>query len=291
MLFSGLICAVTAALMWGTAGPVMRIADSLGVGVVALNLARTLFGSALLCAVAFFRRRSVSDAPRVGLSVFLFLGAAGMVMSAIGLNVAYLRISVGLAIVLYYSSPCLVMAGSWLLGGERPSRVQTAAFILALAGIWIAVGGARRMGTFDMLGAAGAFVGSAGYALFVLNGKFGTGKIDAFGSYFLTYLLATAMLGAIAVVRGDIHGLKDVSQQAWWVLLYLGAVTSLIPYGLLAISLKWIPGSTAAIATMSEVPFSMMWAWIISSEVPEASAVSGGVIVLLAIGLLSKSRR
>lgn len=290
MFVSGLLCAVTAALMWGTSGPVMRIADSLGVGVVALNLARALFGSTALCVVAILRRRISPDAPRVGFSFFLLLGAAGMVMSSLGLTVAFLRISVGLAIVVYYSSPCIVMAGSWVLGGGRPSRVQWIAFILALVGIWIAVGGARRMGTFDMIGISGALVGSVGYALFVLNGKFGTNRMDAFGSFFLTYLFSTAMLGVMAVARGDIWGLLEVSPQAWWVLLYLGAMTSLIPYGLLVVSLRWIPGSTAAIATMSEVPFSMMWAWVISSEVPEASAVGGGAIVLLAIGLLSKSR-
>lgn len=291
MFVSGLLCAVTAALMWGTSGPVMRIADSLGVGVVVLNLARALFGSTALCVIALLRRSVLPDAPRVGFSAFLFLGAAGMVMSALGLTVAFLRISVGLAIVIYYSSPCLVMAGSWALGGGRPSRAQAMAFILALSGIWIAVGGARTMGTFDMIGASGALVGSVGYALFVLNGKFGTGKIDAFGSFFLTYLLSTAMLGAIAVARGDICGLLAVSPQVWRVLLYLGAMTSLIPYGLLVFSLRWIPGSTAAIATMTEVPFSMMWAWIISSEFPEASTVTGGAIVLLAVGLLSRSGR
>ncbi|MDO9507773.1 MAG: DMT family transporter [Thermovirgaceae bacterium] len=287
----GLLCAVTAALMWGTSGSVIRIADSLGVGIVALNLARALFGSVALCTVALFRRNMRPDAPRVGFSVFLFLGAAGMVMSALGLTVAFLRISVGLAIVIYYSSPCLVMAGSWGLGGGRPSRVQAMAFILALVGIWIAVGGARAVGTFDTTGVVAALVGSAGYALFVLNGKFGTGRIDAFGSFFLTYLLSTAMLGVIAIARGDICGLLDVSPQAWWVLFYLGIATSLIPYGLLVVSLRWIPGSTAAIATMTEVPFSMMWAWIISSEFPEASAVTGGAIVLLAVGILGRSRR
>ena len=291
MLFSGMICAVTAALMWGTAGPVMRIADSLGVGVVVLNLARALFGSTALLAVAIIRGKKNRDAQRIGFSPLIFLGAAGMIMSSLGLNVAFLRISVGLAMVLYYSSPCWVMAGSWILGAGRPTRLQALAFAIALVGIWIAVGGARRMDTFDIVGAAGALTGAAGYAIFVLNGKYGTGRKDAFGSFFLTYLLFTAMLGAIAVVRGDISGLLDVTPRAWLVLFYLGTMTSLIPYGLVVLSLRWVSGNTVTIATMAEVPFSMMWAWIISSEVPEASAVTGGAVVLLAVGLLACSRR
>lgn len=290
MILPGLFCAVTAALMWGTSGPVMRIADSLGVGVVPLNLARAVFGSVVLCAVALMRRSSVHVHPRLKFTPFLFLGAAGMVMSAIGLNIAFLRISVGLAIVIYYSSPCIVMAGSWVLGGERPSGAQAAAFTLALAGIWIAVGGARRLGTFDAAGGAAALVGSLGYALFVLNGKFGTGKENPFGSFFLTYLLSAAILLVLASLRGDMSGLMNVSPEGWLVLLYLGAMTSLIPYGLLVLSLKWIPGSTASIATMSEVPFSIMWAWIIASEIPEPGTLVGGGVVLLAVGLLAKSR-
>ncbi len=292
MISRGLFCTVAASVLWGTAGPVMRIADSLGVDILTLNLVRALFASSILCLVALVRKRSgPGPVARKRVTPLLLLGAAGMVISALGLNLAFLRLSIGLAMVLYYSAPLWVMAGSWLIGRERPSIFQGAAFALALAGIWISAGGARQAGTLDMVGAAGALAGAMGYALYVLNGKYGTDIRDPFGSFSLTYLLSTAVLFFLAVAAGDISAIADLGMPALLVLMYLGLVTSLVPYGLLVLSLRWISVNTASVSTMTEVPFSMMWAWIIASELPETSAVSGGAVVLLAIAFLAGGKR
>lgn len=292
MIFRGLFCTITAAVLWGTSGPVMRIADSLGVDILTLNLVRALFPSLVLCLVAIWRRNNgVGFFNTKSVSPLLIPGAAGMVMSALGLNLAFLRLSIGLAMVLYYSAPLWVMAGSWIISGEKPSISQFAAFSLALAGIWVSAGGAQRAGTLDMVGVTGALVGALGYALFVLNGKYGAGKTDPFGSFFLTYIFSTVILAVMAVATGRIAAIADLGRSSWLVLIYLGFVTSLVPYGLLTLSLRWISGNTASVATMSEVPFSMMWALIIASELPEPSAVTGGAVVLLAIAFLAGGKR
>jgi len=286
----GVLLGVTAALLWGTAGPFMRMADSCGITVLQVNLVRFIISSVVLLVVAvLFHPEAISPSRRER-SLLFVLGASGMIMSALGLNVAFLHISVGLAMVIYYSAPCLVMAGSWFLGRDRPTRWQVSAFCMAIAGVWIAVGGARAMGTLDMVGLAGALTGAIGYALYILNGHYGTGKTAPFRSFLQTYLLATVMLFVMTFLRKEFTGLTGIPFRGWLVLGYLALGTSLIPFGLLALSLGRVSGSVASISTMGEVPFSMMWAWVICSEIPEKAAIAGGTLVILAIATLSLER-
>ncbi len=288
--WSGILFGVLAALMWGTSGPMMRMADSLDISVFLLNVVRFTVSSATLILFALYRHPEALKPSRSDISPLFLLGACGMVMSAVGLNFAFLHITVGLAMVVYYSAPCWVMAGSWILGRDRPVKGEVGAFALALAGVWVAVGGAGSMGTLSLAGLAGALAGAVGYALFVLNGKYGTGPRAPFRSFFYTYIAAMLILWVMAFARGDMGMLMHISARGWLILLYLAFFTSLVPYGVFVLALKRVQGSTASIATMTEVPFAMMWAWLISSERPETSAVLGGALVLLGVAALALAR-
>jgi drug/metabolite transporter (DMT)-like permease len=95
------------------------------------------------------------------------------------------------------------------------------------------------------------------------------------------------MVWIIAAVGGKVDDLLRIPEKAWFVLFYLAFVTALIPYGLLLAALRYISGSAASITTMGEVPFSMMWAFIILGERPETGALIGGALVLLGVGIMT----
>ena len=288
---TGLLLGIGAALLWGTSGPFMRIAYTLGITVVQVNLVRFTFSTLVLLLIAIVKDPELLKPSRMERNPLFWLGTCGMLMSALGLNLAFLHISVGLAMVIYYSAPCWVMIGSWLLGRDRPGRLEIIAFSLAVAGIWIAVGGAGTMGTLNIVGFAGALTGAIGYALYVLNGHYGTGRDAPFRSFVQTYMLAMIVIWVVCLIWGDLDGLLDVPIRGWLVLGYLAFATSLIPFGLLILALRRVSGSVASISTMCEVPFSMMWAWLICSEIPEKVAIIGGAMVMLGIALMGFERR
>ncbi len=288
--FIGILLGMMAALLWGTSGPFMRMADGYGISILQVNIVRFTLSGAVILLIAFMLHPEVIKPSRRELSPLFLLGACGMIISALGLNIAFLHISVGLAMVIYYSAPCWVMVGSWLLERDKPTRWQIGAFTLAIAGVWVAVGGARNMGTLDIAGLAGAMAGAVGYSFYILNGHYGTGRDAPFRSFLQTYLLATTMLWVMVLIRGELSSLLTVPLQGWLVLVYLAIATSLVPFGLLMLALRRVSGNVASISTMCEVPFSMMWAWLISSEIPERAALIGGTLVLLGIVSLSMER-
>jgi len=283
----GLLLAVFASALWGTTGPFFRIAGQWGLDVITVNFVRYAVCS---LALLFFVKKGNTKSWDWKSPLFI-LGSSGMLLSSLGLNVAFMRISIGLSMVIYYSAPCWVMLGSWLFWRHKVTMVQVVAFFMALLGIWKALGGAQAQGTLDLVGVAAALLAAMGYATYVLNGHFGPGRNDRLGMYARTFFVATAIMTALAIYSGNLGVLLGIPLRAWLVLFYLAVFCTLIPYGLFILSLRFISGNAASIATMSEVPFSMMWAFFILSEVPETSAVVGGAIVLSGVALMSLERK
>ncbi len=287
MYLSGLAFAIGAALLWGTAGPILRIIGTYGVDILTVNLIRYGGASIVLWIVTFTAARRREKPSWSWKNALFILGSAGMLTSSLGLNVAFLRISVGLAMVLYYTAPCWVMLGTWFFSRRIATPYQIVAFLLAIAGVWKAVGGARISGSFDLTGVAAALTGAVGYAFYVLNGHFGPGRGDSFGLFRRTFFAAAIMMLLLNIFTANIGALFSIPARAWLLLLYLAIFNSLVPYGFFLMALRRISGNAAAIATMSEVPFSMASAFLMLGERPEVGAVIGGALVLLGVGVMT----
>ncbi|MDK2846321.1 MAG: hypothetical protein PWR18_923 [Synergistales bacterium] len=287
MYLSGLAFALGAALLWGTAGPILRIIGTYGVDILTVNLIRYGASSIVLWIVTFTAARRREKPSWSWKNALFILGSAGMLTSSLGLNVAFLRISVGLAMVLYYTAPCWVMLGTWFFSRRIATLYQIVAFLLAIAGVWKAVGGARLSGSFDLIGVAAALTGAVGYAFYVLNGHFGPGRGDSFGLFRRTFFAAAIMMLLLNIVTGNLGALFSIPARAWLLLLYLAIFNSLVPYGFFLMALSRGCGNAASIATMSEVPFSMAAAFLMLGERPELGAVIGGALVLLGVGVMT----
>jgi drug/metabolite transporter (DMT)-like permease len=279
--------ALGAALLWGTAGPILRIIGTYGVDILTVNLIRYGASSIVLWIVTFTAARRREKPSWSWKNALFILGSAGMLTSSLGLNVAFLRISVGLAMVLYYTAPCWVMLGTWFFSRRIATPYQIVAFLLAIAGVWKAVGGARLSGSFDLIGVAAALTGAVGYAFYVLNGHFGPGRGDSFGLFRRTFFAAAIMMLLLNIVTGNLGALFSIPARAWLLLLYLAIFNSLVPYGFFLMALSRVSGNAASIATMSEVPFSMAAAFLMLGERPELGAVIGGALVLLGVGVMT----
>jgi len=285
--FAGLLLGALAALLWATAGPFFRIAGSYGLDIIVINLVRFSLSSLVLLGVLFARQRHRKEPKWNVMHPLFLLGSAGMVVSSLFLTLAFLRIPIGTATVLYYMAPFWVMLGTWCFSRRTPTAFQIMAFVLAMVGVWKTVGGVKLSASLDLPGVASALFASFGYAFYVLNGHFGPGKLDGFGLYSRTFFVATIMMWIIAAACGKVDDLLRIPAKAWFVLFYLAFVTSLIPYGFLLAALRYISGNAASITTMSEVPFSMMWAFIILGERPETGVLIGGALVLLGVGIMT----
>ena len=284
----GILLALGATLIWGTNGPAVRFINSFGVSPLLITLFRLTVSTCIIIFLAPKPRSSLIMPRKAEMRKPLFwLSAVGLISSNLGLSIAFLRISIGLTLILYYTAPIWAMIGAWAIARERPTIVQILALIVSLLGVYFAVWDPKEGLRFDLIGILCALAGGAGYALYLLNGRYGVGKESHFKAYLQNFLWASIICWVVALFTGEAVMLFKAPLKAYLGLLYMALCTSALAFGMISRALKYMSSSIASVVSMTEVPFSMMWAFILLHEVPEKRAVLGGIFICIAVILLS----
>ena len=136
----GVFLVLGATLIWGTNGPVIRFINSFGVGPLLITLFRMTVSTCIIMSICPRPRAPLIIPRREEIAKPLFwLSSLGLISSSLSLSMAFLRISVGLTLILYYTAPIWAMIGAWIIARERPTVVQILALITSLSGVCFAV--------------------------------------------------------------------------------------------------------------------------------------------------------
>ena len=281
-----------ATCLWGTLGPLGRIAFENGATPASISLVRGLVACGLVGGWAFFRRPEALRFRRSEIPELAAYGLFGMALLYVGYNLAVVRIPVGVAVLLFYTSPLWVILGTVLLRKERLTPLRGLALLLGLGGVWFAVGGRSALsGHLDLLGVLGALASGASYAVYVLGGRYGLGRREPFRMFLQAFLWGTGALLVYGVFSGGAAALVQVRPAGWGAMLYMGAIPTVGGYALLLFALRRVPSSVASLVSMSEIPFAVGWAWLLLGEIPSRGALEGGGLIVASVALLGLERR
>ena len=175
---------------------------------------------------------------------------------------------------IYATVPFLAAVLEWLVRSEKIKRATMLASCGALFGVLIIVGGG--LGGGHLLGDALALVMTSMMALYMV-------LIRAFAST-PAVLAGAASALQLFVLGWLISTPLDVSARDAVLLLAFGLsfAVSLI---LLTEGTRLIPAADAGVIGSAEVPFAILFAWILLAELPPLASLIGGSIVLCAVTL------
>lgn len=291
---TGAALIVLAASCFATLGPLARFAEDAGVGSVALVAWRAAIGASLMVAFIAVRWASGAGAPaRIG-SIPVrdrwFMLAAAVANSALNLSVfvAFTRISIALALLVFYLYPAIVAIVSVAWFGERLDRARWLALAVSLAGLVLVLAGAGGIGDVDVIGVLLAFIGALAQVFYVLSARYGFAHVPAPQAAALTmtgaftiYLVGSALTGGIAALAAP-----AASVDALWPVLVAGVLGAGIPTVAYITGIRMLGPSRAAIlATLEPVVGVGLAAWLLA-ETPSAVQLAGGALILGAAILL-----
>jgi DME family drug/metabolite transporter len=267
-----------AALLWGTLGPVARIALADGVTPLELGFWRALVGGLLFGAHALARGRvrlARRDLPAV--AAFALVGVALFYVS-------YFRAvragGAAVAAILLYTAPAWVALGSRAWLGERITRRTVAALALTLAGVaLVASGSGAAPGRAVPLGAAAigwGLVSGIAYASYYLFGK----------RYFARYEPSTVYLyalplGALALAPAVTFAPKDGT--VWATLLFIAVVPTYLAYLVYGEGLRRVDATRAATVATLEPVVAASLAVAVWGEALRPLGYAGGGLVLAGV--------
>jgi drug/metabolite transporter (DMT)-like permease len=289
---AGLIA--VAAACFATLGPISRYAEAAGVGALTLVTWRAALGAVTVGALVAGQRlaglgtvRALRNIPRRQL---LLMGAAALANCTLNLAVfiAFLRISIALALLLFYLYPAYVALASVLLFGERLDRPRWLALGLSLVGTVLVVAGAGGIadGT-DPLGVFLAVIAGMAQMVFVLLVRHGFNAVPGpqaamltTGGAALVYVAVSLVVGASALVA------PLASADALRLVLLAGTIGAGVPTTAYLLGIRRLGAPRAAILATLEPVLGVTLAALLLGEQPTVLQLVGGALILVAAVLL-----
>jgi len=276
-----------ATLFWGTTATLARsvFRDS---GVPALTVVelRLAIAAALLLAWLAVRHRSALRVARADFGYFAVLGLCGVAAVQGSYYYSIARLGVGLAILLQYLAPSLIVLWD-LLRGRKPGPAMVVAVCLALAGTALLVNGVDpRSLHASALDWAIGFSSAVIFAFYVVYSKRGLARYAPETVLFYTFAIAAAFW-AIVTPPWQIVA-AGYSPSLWFRFLLLGVFSTLVPFRCFYAGLKRLPATEASVIATSEPVVAIAAAALFLGESLRPWQLAGAGMVIAAALLASR---
>lgn len=283
---TGMTAAVVSAAAWGFPAPFVRLAADAGIPSPDLVAYRVLLVLAVLVPIAIVARQSlVLDGVGFGQAAALGILSAVTGISYLG-SLSF--IPIGVAVVILYTFPLIILVTSPIVDGERMAPMRLVAFGIAFAGIIVAIG--PSFGGLDLRGLLLVLLASVACAAQFFVGARATrrGRMSALMIWTQATTLPIAIVTAMAV--GGPAGPQTVAGA--WLPILVCCGCSLIGFFLQMLAMRLAPPAVIGpVFTLEPIVAVLSAAAILGERLTVAQYV-GGLLVLTALvaGLLVESR-
>ena len=278
----GIACALGAASLYGLVPNFVRLAYQNAVSPIESTLFRTLVIAVVFAVIAVIQRERLA-VPKGAMPSFI-----GQAISTFFVSVAYLGsvqfIPVGLAVIIFFLFPVLIMLLAPLVEGRNPGLLRLGIAVVAFAGLAIAVG--PSFNGLDLRGIVLAALAAAGAALQFFSGRSISRYMApaAFGS--LVHLVILPPIVGIALYAGDgnLRFLPGGPATSAGLLFMSGvAAVYVVAYMVHMLSLRFAPASTVAPFFNLEPVVATAVASVVLGERLQNNQYAGGGLVLAAL--------
>lgn len=196
--------------------------------------------------------------------------------------------SVANSTLLTNCAPFFVMLGARFLFRERITPALVLGMAVASIGAVLLVGADVQLTFRQLLGDALALITAGfygGYLLTIkyLRSSFSTARILAWSG-----LVSCGLLLIIALLSRE--EIWANSGRGWAILVGLGVISHIGGQGLIAYALAHLPAGFSSVGLLLQPVVAATLAWLILAEPLGLVQTGGGVVILLGIGLASRSR-
>jgi drug/metabolite transporter (DMT)-like permease len=281
----GYLLVAAAAISWGAQSAIAKLLLTSGSSPAALVSARTATAFLLMAAaLGLADRRLLRTRPRE-LGHLALLGIVGMALSQYGYYAALTRIPVATTLLIIYTSPLFVLAGSALWDREplRTGDVIAAVVTLAGAGLVVRAHSAGSLG-FHAVGVMAAILSALTFAFYSLWARRMAPRVSPWTG--LTYSLGCAAVFWIPVAPPWTFLSAEHSPRMWLSFAVVVVFGTLVPFGLYLAGLRWISAAHANITSTIEPVVAAAGAYVVLGEALVWPQLVGGLLVLSGVAAL-----
>ncbi|GGB27235.1 hypothetical protein GCM10011492_16950 [Flexivirga endophytica] len=216
----------------------------------------------------------------------LIYGLTGIAGCQLAFFYAVQHLSVGVALMLEYLSPVLLVLGFWAWNRRRPATPTIIGTVVCIGGLALVLNvfGDAHLSLTGVLWGLGAALGSAGY--FVIAGRADddlpplalSGVGMAVGAVFLGVL---GVIGVLPMQATTDETTFAGRQLPFWVpLVALAVIATAFAYLTGVVAARGLGQTVASFVALSEVMFSVFFAWLFLGQMPLVIQLLGGLLIV-----------
>jgi drug/metabolite transporter (DMT)-like permease len=296
-MVGGMLLAVASAATFGTSGVFAKSLIEAGWTPAAAVLMRVSGAALVLLIPALIALKGQFGVVRRNIGLITAYG----VIAVAGCQLAYFNavqtLSPGVALMLEYLAPVLLVGWMWLRHGKRPNRWTAVGVLLSLAGLALVLNLASGM-TLAPAGLMWGLLAAVGLACyFVLSdkGEAGLSPLVMAAGGLTTGTLALLVLGVVGVMplRATNAPVTVGGMAMSWVypavaLILVATVTAYLA-GIVAV--RRLGPTIASFVGLTEVMFAVLWTWLLLADLPTGSQLLGGLLILAGVAAIKAAER
>jgi drug/metabolite transporter (DMT)-like permease len=299
----GLVFAIASALSFSLSGPLAKSLMDAGWSPTGAVTARMAVGAVAMAIFAtIVRPRWVREAFAhrkmvIAYGIFPIAGAQLCYYNAVA------HLSVGVALLLEYTAPVLVVAYLWVTTRRRPTNMTLGGVALAIVGIILVldVFAGAHINATGVAWAMGAAVCAASY--YMMSDEVSAAGDDEGSLNSITLAAGGLIIGSLTTATLGFTGVMPLTfttndtivgglTMSWMVpVVALGVVTTAIAYTLGIMGISRLRPRFASLVGLSEVMFAVLAAWLMLGQAITVTQAVGGAVVLVGLALARQGDR
>lgn len=280
----GYLLVLLSAATFASTSLFLKWAFQVGLDVWSFTYLHSVLSLLLIGVWALWERRPFFPHRRPPVGLLLLFGTSGAA-AAIAFNVALVHLSISLSTLLLFTYPAFVVAGTWLLLAQRPTRYDVLALMLTIAGASLTSGYAMAEARASLMGLTLALFAAMAHACYMLTGVRLGERASPLAATLLTRVMI--LLGVLAIRPSVMTVVPDSS--GWWLLIISTVIAGIAPFLFLYQGMALIGANRAAIVSVAELPIAMALGLLFLSEQISLGQTVGTVCILIAM-LISRIR-
>ncbi|MGU3502919.1 EamA family transporter [Mycobacterium sp. C31M] len=296
----GLMFAITSAFTFGMSGPLAKALMEAGWTPTAAVTARLAGGALAMAAFAGYARPAWIREALAHRGTVIAYGLIPIAGAQLCYYNAVSHLSVGVALLLEYTAPILVVGWLWATTRRRPAVMTLAGAALAILGIMLVLdvfAGAHINSTGVAWGLAAAICAACYFMMSEKASSDGTGLSP------ITLAAGGLVVGALAVAALGVSGVMPLRftaadtvvagfTVAWYIpVIALALIPTAIAYTLGIMGVARLRPRFASLVGLSEVLFAVLIAWLVLGEAVSVTQAVGGAVVLAGLALARQGDR
>lgn len=291
----GLSWALVSGATFGFSGPLGSSLLQAGWSSGATTLLRIAGAAVLMLPVALVllhRHRISTASARTVLAYGVFAVAGAQLCFFYALQ----HLSVGVALLLEFLAPVLLVGWTWFRTRRTPSATTFGGCVLALVGLAFVVDvfGSSRVDLVGIVWGLAAAVCLCVY--FLVPGGGATGSMPPLlmisggmvvGAVLLT---VTGLTGITPLRAGSSTAVLGGIEMSWVVIgAMLVVISTVVAYATGVVAIRRLDTRVASFVGLSEVLFGVLAAWLLVSQIPTLPQLVGGALILAGIVVIRRA--